>query len=98
MQVQQFVVLPAFLPLGPVLLQKIGAPPADLIPLLSTIITCGFLVDMSPLSTSGAIYIANAQENQNKPKMFRDMLIWGLSMAVVGAILCWLTFYVLRIP
>ncbi|SDF77978.1 SLC13 family permease [Sporolituus thermophilus] len=92
------VVLPAFLPLAPVLLQKIGAPPQDLIPLLSTIVTCGFLVDMSPLSTSGAIYLANATEKDNKAKLFRNMLIWGLSMSVVGAIICWLAFYVLRIP
>lgn len=92
------VILTTFIPMAPVLLQKVGAPVTDLIPLISTVVACGFITDMSPLSTSGAIYLANAHESQNRAKLFRDMLAWGLSMAVVGAVLCWLLFFVLRIP
>ncbi|QGP93158.1 hypothetical protein MGLY_25580 [Neomoorella glycerini] len=91
-------VLPAFMPLAPVLLQKVGAPATDLIPLLSTIVVCGFLVDFSPLSATGAIFYANAGERTDKQKLFRQMITWGLSMAVVGSILCWLFFTVLRLP
>ncbi|MGI6284315.1 hypothetical protein MHOCP_22880 [Moorella humiferrea] len=92
------VILPAFIPMAPMLIQKVGAPPTDLIPLLSTIVVCGFLTDLSPLSTTGAIFYANAGEKTNKQKLFRDMLIWGISMSVVGAVVSWLAFTVLRLP
>lgn len=90
------VILPAFLPLAPVLLQKLGS--TDLMPLLSAIIVCGFLTDLSPLSTTGAVFLANAGEKTNKTKLFRDMIIWGLSMSVVGAVISWLAFSILRLP
>lgn len=92
------VVLPAFIPMAPMLLQKVGAPSTELLPLLSAIVVCGFLVDLSPLSTTGAIFYANAGEKTDKQKLFRDMLIWGLSMSVVGAVVSWLAFTVLRLP
>jgi di/tricarboxylate transporter len=92
------VILPAFIPLAPVLLQKVGAAPTELMPLLSSIIVCGFIVDLSPLSTTGAVFLANAGSKANKTKLFRDMLIWGLSMSVVGAFISWLAFTVLRLP
>src|SRR6266567_2563608 len=50
--------------------------------------------DRAPLSTTGAVFIANAGPKANKNKLFRDMLIWGLSMSVVGAIVSWLAFTV----
>ncbi|WP_161484947.1 SLC13 family permease [Neomoorella mulderi] len=90
------VILPAFIPLAPVLLEKVGG--TALMPLLSAIIVCGFLTDLSPLSTTGAVFLANAGEKTNKTKLFRDMLIWGLSMSVIGAIISWLAFTVLRLP
>ncbi len=90
------VILPAFLPLAPNLLAKVGG--TDLMALISSIIVCGFLVDLSPLSTTGAVFIANAGPKADKTRLFRNMLIWGLSMSVVGAIICWLAFTVLRLP
>jgi cytochrome bd-type quinol oxidase subunit 2 len=54
--------------------------------LLSRIVLCGFITDVSPLSTLGAIFIANATEDQNKKKLFRDTLIGGLAMSPVEAI------------
>ncbi|MGI9861169.1 SLC13 family permease [Moorella naiadis] len=90
------VILPAFIPLAPVLLQKLGS--TDLMPLLSAIVVCGFLTDLSPLSTTGAVFLANAGEKTDKTKLFRDMLIWGLSMSVVGAVISWLAFSILRLP
>ena len=92
------VILPAFVPMAPDLLVKIGAPASDLLSLLSSIILCGHVTDVSPLSTLGAIFIANATEDQDRKKLFRNMLIWGLAMTPVGAIVCWFLFTVLRIP
>jgi Na+/H+ antiporter NhaD/arsenite permease-like protein len=92
------VILPAFLPMAPPLLKQLGAATSDLLPLVSSIIVCGFVVDLSPLSTTGAVFIANAGPKANKNKLFRDMLIWGLSMSVVGAVVSWLAFTVLKLP
>ena len=90
------VILPAMVPMAPDLLAKIGG--TDLLGLLSSIILCGHVTDVSPLSTLGAIFIANATEDQDKKKLFRDLLIWGLAMSPVGAIVCWFLFTVLGIP
>ena len=92
------VILATFIPMAPILLQKVGAPPQELLPLISAIVSCGFVVDMSPLSTSGAIYLANAHASEDKSKLFKNMLVWGLSMAFVGAALAWVAFSLLRIP
>lgn len=50
------------------------------------------LVDTSPLSTLGALCITCAGEHEDKTKLFRKLLIWGLSMSVVGAI-AWVLFF-----
>jgi di/tricarboxylate transporter len=90
------VILPAFLPMAKPLLEQVGG--TDLMALLSSIIVCGFVVDLSPLSTTGAVFIANCPPKEDKTKLFRNMLIWGLSMSVVGAVVCWLAFTVLGLP
>jgi Na+/H+ antiporter NhaD/arsenite permease-like protein len=90
------VILPAFVPMAPDLLAKVGG--TDLLALLSSIILCGHVTDVSPLSTLGAIFIANATEDQDRKKLFRNLLIWGLAMSPVGAVLCWVMFTVLGIP
>ncbi len=90
------VILPAFLPMAPPLLKELGG--GELLPLVSSIIVCGFVVDLSPLSTTGAVFIANAGAKADKNRLFRNMLIWGLSMSVVGAVASWLAFTVLKLP
>ncbi|HEX7622029.1 MAG TPA: SLC13 family permease [Anaeromyxobacteraceae bacterium] len=90
------VILPAFLPMAPPLLKQLGG--GDLLALVSSIIVCGFVVDLSPLSTTGAVFIANAGPSADKNRLFRNMLIWGLSMSVVGAVVSWLAFTVLHLP
>jgi len=92
------VILPMFLPMAPPLLKQLGASAGDLLPLVSSIIVCGFIVDLSPLSTTGAVFISNAGPRADKNKLFRDMLIWGLSMSVVGAVTSWVAFTLLRLP
>lgn len=92
------VIMPTFIPMAPVLLQKVGASPAELLPLISSIVACGFVVDMSPLSTSGAIYLSNAHPSVDRAKLFKNLLVWGLSVSLVGAVIAWLAFSIVRIP
>ena len=51
----------------------------------------GHLVDVSPLSTIGALCVAGAPADDSRP-LFNKLLAWGLSMCVVGAMLCYLVF------
>jgi hypothetical protein len=44
------------------------------------------------------VFIAQAGPKSDKPKIFRDMMFWGLGMSVVGAVISWLFFTVLRVP
>ena len=53
------------------------------------------LVDTSPLSTLGALFIASAGEEEDKGVLFRKLLIWGLSMSIVSGIVCFVFFGVL---
>ena len=89
------VVMPAFLPLVPGLLKQV--PGADAVGMISSINVGAHLVDASPLSTLGALCIACAAEHEDKAKLFRNLLIWGLSMSIVGALICLLFFGVLGI-
>ena len=87
------VVMPMFLPMVPGLIKEIGG--GNPVALISSINIGAHLVDSSPLSTLGALCIACAGEHEDKAKLFRNLLIWGLSMSVVGAIVCWLFFGIL---
>jgi di/tricarboxylate transporter len=83
------VVLPAFLPTVPGLVERLGG--GDVLPVAWSLIVGSHLVDVSPLSTTGALCIAAAQ-NTDVRKLFRQMLAWGMSMAVVGAIGSYIVF------
>ena len=87
------VVMPMFLPLVPGLLKEV--PEANVIAMISSINVGSHLVDTSPLSTLGALCIACAGAHEDKSKLFKNLLMWGLSMAVVGAVACLLIFGVL---
>jgi Na+/H+ antiporter NhaD/arsenite permease-like protein len=84
------VVMPAFLPTIPGLIERLGG--GDPIAIASSINVGAHLVDVSPLSTLGALCIANAAPNEDRKKLFNKLLAWGLSMSVVGAFICWLFF------
>ena len=84
------VVMPMFLPLVPGLAKAV--PGADAVAMISSINIGSHLVDTSPLSTLGALCIACAGAHEDKQKLFKNLLIWGLSMAIVGAIACLLFF------
>jgi Na+/H+ antiporter NhaD/arsenite permease-like protein len=89
------VIMPAFLPMAPMLLEAIGAPASALMPLVSTIVVAGHLTDMSPLSTTGAVFISGAPDHIDRKPIYKGMMIWGFAMSIFGAILCWLLFTVL---
>ena len=46
------------------------------------------LVDVSPLSTIGALCIAALPEGQDAKRLFRQLLLWGFSMTLAGALFC----------
>jgi di/tricarboxylate transporter len=87
------VVMPAFIATVPGLIAKMGG--GDPVAIISAINVGSHVVDVSPLSTLGAICIANAAAHEDRQQLFRALLIYGLSMAVVGAIVCYLFFGVL---
>ncbi len=82
------VVLPAFLPLAPGLAERLGE--VSVFGLASAMNVGGHLVDVSPLSTIGALCIASIPAGDASRKLFHQLLAWGLSMTVVGAFYCWL--------
>jgi len=84
------VVLPAFIPLAPGLSQSLGGGIAKA--LTMTMNVSGHLVDVSPLSTIGALCIASIPPGPGSKRLFNQLLAWGLSMTVVGALICWALF------
>ncbi|SDH40076.1 SLC13 family permease [Propionivibrio dicarboxylicus] len=84
------VVMPMFLPMVPGLVKELGG--GDPIAMISSINVGAHLVDTSPLSTLGALCIACAGDHEDKAKLFRNLLVWGLSMSVVGGIICLVFF------
>ena len=84
------VVLLAFLPTVPGLIANLGG--GDALALASTMNVAGHLVDVSPLSTLGALCVAAVPAGDLSRRLFNQLLAWGLSMTVVGAVLCWLLF------
>lgn len=80
--------LPAFLPTVPGLVRELGGGDPFLI--ASSMNVGGHLVDVSPLSTIGALCIASAARDVDTRRLFHQMLAWGMSMTVAGAVLCWL--------
>ena len=83
------VVLPAFLPLVPGLAAQL--PGASAVGIAMSMNIGGHLVDVSPLSTIGALCIASAGATDTR-KLFNQLLAWGLSMALIGAVFCYLAF------
>jgi Na+/H+ antiporter NhaD/arsenite permease-like protein len=80
------VVLPTFLPTVPGLVQKVGG--GDPLAVALSINVGSALVDVSPLSTLGALCVATVADPAEARALFRQLLLWGLSMSVVGALLC----------
>jgi len=84
------VVLPAFLPMVPGLVEKLGG--GEALAIASTMNVAGHLVDVSPLSTIGALCVASIPGGEESRRLFHQLLAWGLSMAAAGAAICWVFF------
>jgi di/tricarboxylate transporter len=80
------VVLPAFLPTAPNLVQQLGG--GDPLAVSLSINVGASLVDVSPLSTIGALCVAAVSDPARSRRLFYQLLAWGLSMIVIGALLC----------
>ena len=81
------VVYPTFLPAVPGLVAKMGG--GNPLEIALSINVGAALVDVSPLSTLGALCIAALPFGGGDPKaLFRALLIWGFSMTIVGALFC----------
>jgi Na+/H+ antiporter NhaD/arsenite permease-like protein len=83
------VVLPAFLPTVPGLVERLGG---DAFGIASSMNIGAHLVDMSPLSTTGAVCIAAIADPALVRPTYNKLLAWGLSMTIIGAIGCYLVF------
>jgi hypothetical protein len=84
------VVLPAMLPIVPGLIQHVGG--GNPMAVVSSMVVGGHLVDVSPLSTLGALCLAAAPPGTNTRRLFNQLLAWGLSMTAVAALVCWVFF------
>jgi di/tricarboxylate transporter len=80
------VVLPTFLPTVPGLVRALGG--GDPLAVALSINVGASLVDVSPLSTLGALCVAAVADADASKDLFRRLMVWGLAMSVVGALLC----------
>ncbi|MBI5759837.1 MAG: hypothetical protein HZA46_15065 [Planctomycetales bacterium] len=80
------VVLPTFLPMVPELAANI--PGTDPLALAMSVTIGSNLVDVSPVSTIGALCLAALPPQADRNQVFRQLLLWGVSMAAIGAIVC----------
>jgi hypothetical protein len=51
------------------------------------------VVDSTPFSTAGALAVASADDDE-RPRIYRGLLIWGAAMVVTAPLLTWLIFIV----
>jgi Na+/H+ antiporter NhaD/arsenite permease-like protein len=77
------VVMPAFIPLIPGLAAKMGI--TELVNMVIAVSVGSHMVDVSPLSTLGALALAAIPIQAQRKRVFRGLLVWGMSMALVGA-------------
>jgi Na+/H+ antiporter NhaD/arsenite permease-like protein len=77
------VVMPTFIPLLPGLIQALGG--GNLTDMVVAVDVGSHLVDVSPLSTLGALCLAALPADVDKSGLFRRLLFWGMSMSIAGA-------------
>jgi di/tricarboxylate transporter len=84
------VVLPTFLPTIPGIVAHLGG--GNPLMIAYSINVGSHLVDVSPLSTLGALCLAAAPPREDRALLYRKLMAWGWSMALVGAVVCQLFF------
>ena len=51
------------------------------------------VVDSTPFSTAGALAVASAEDDE-RPRVYRGLLLWGAAMVVTAPLVTWLIFIV----
>jgi hypothetical protein len=77
------VVYPAFLPAIPGMVERLGG--GDPLQMALSVNVGSAIVDVSPLSTLGALCIAAVPAGHDTRRLFRALLLWGFAMVLVGA-------------
>ncbi|MGE0593925.1 MAG: SLC13 family permease [Vicinamibacterales bacterium] len=85
------VVLPAFLPMVPDLVERVGGG-LQALDVAWAMNVGASLVDLSSLSTVGALFMAGAAPGTDTRRLFNQLLAWGFSMSVAGALIAWMLF------
>ena len=79
------VVYPAFLPTVTGIVERLGG--GNPLEIALSIVLGAALVDVSPFSTIGALCVAAQPAGGDTNRLFRQLVAWGLSMTVAGALL-----------
>lgn len=82
--------------ISPVVAPLAADPVLGPISVITTIAIASSVVDVSPMSTSGALLLASAEPKNEKP-FFRMLLIWAIAMIAIVPGLAWLVFVQLGI-
>ena len=82
------VVLPAFVPLLPGLAAKMSI--SNTVPMAVAVAVGSHVVDVSPLSTLGALSLAAVKNPNEQKRLFTWLMAWGMSMSVVAGLLAFL--------
>lgn len=87
-------VLGATIPLAVPVLSESALPAMGVI---SAIAISSSIVDASPLSTNGALLLAN-QKTMDERVFFRRLLLYAIVIVAAAPLLAWLIFVVLQVP
>jgi Na+/H+ antiporter NhaD/arsenite permease-like protein len=75
----------------PVVVPLASDPALSAVGVVSAIGVASSVVDVSPMSTTGALLMANAEGTQERA-FFRALLLWAILMIAVVPLLAWLVF------
>ena len=78
-------IIGALIPLAVPFLMRGEVNPVALIAALAI---SSSVVDCSPFSTNGALVVANAEPGERE-SVFRQLMIWGMSIMVIAPIVVW---------
>ncbi|WP_206078050.1 SLC13 family permease [Prauserella flavalba] len=82
--------------ISPVVAPLAADPVLGPVSVITTIAIASSVVDVSPMSTSGALLLASAEPKNEKP-FFRMLLIWAVAMIAIIPGIAWLVFVQLGI-
>lgn len=83
-------ILGAMIPLAVPFMVRGDIPTTGLIVALAISAT---VVDSTPFSTVGALVVANAADDE-RPRIYRGLLLWGAAMVVTAPVMTWIIFIV----